>query len=278
MQRHITLVLLALLAAPVAAGERVDQRIDAAADGEVNIEVVRGKVRVLGWDENAVSVEGTLDDESEEFTFEREGRVITIEDDVRSSRGFGGRGRGTDITVRIPRKNSLDVSVVAVDLEVSDLAGRISADVVSGSLKVEKVTGELRLENVSGNIVVSAASDRIEAETVSGEVRVTNGKPLSRGLMSAVSGSVTVETALADRADLELESISGEIELLLTGDINARIDAETGPGGDIRNELTDEEPRRERYVGSESLELRLGNGSAEVSASVISGEIILRKR
>src|SRR5690606_7015922 len=103
-----------------------------------------------------------------------------------------------------------------------------------------------------------------EVESVSGRVRVVNDTPLARGTFGAVSGSVGVETPLAPNADVELESISGDIELVVRGDVNARVRAETGPGGGIRNDLTKDSPARERYVGSETLDLRLGNGGGDV--------------
>lgn len=276
MRKHTVAVLLAAVIAPAMAGEAINKRIDADPDGEVVIEVIRGDVRVVGWDEAAVSVQGSRDDSSEEFHFERDGNVIIIEDEVRNGGGFG-RSRGTNITVRIPRTSDLSVSVVAANLEISDLAAEVRAEAVSGSIDVEKVSGELRLETVSGDVRVDAASERMEVGSVSGRVRVVNSVPLLRGAVGSVSGSVGLETALGGNADLEVESISGEIELVLRGEINARISAETGPGGEIRNELSDEEPERTRYIGSESLDLRLGNGGADVDASVISGEIILRR-
>ena len=57
-----------------------------------------------------------------------------------------------------------------------------------------------------------------------------------------------------------------------------RFNLKTGPGGDIENGLSDLRPDRERYTGAESLELRLGQGGADVDASVISGTITIRRQ
>src|SRR5690606_21638362 len=103
----------------------------------------------------------------------------------------------------------------------------VRADLVSGNIEAEEVSGELRLETVSGHVNVRSESTRMDIESVSGKVRIVNGVQLSRGTIGSVSGPVEVETALARNADLEIESISGDIELVLRGDVDARIRAET---------------------------------------------------
>lgn len=108
----VTLALLPVLSSAVLAGEPVNLSLDADAKGEVSIEVVRGEVTVIGWDQNKVSVEGTRDDKSERFVFERQGNTIRIEDDVPNNLN---RGEGTKITVKIPRGNNLRVDLVSAD-------------------------------------------------------------------------------------------------------------------------------------------------------------------
>ena len=72
---------------------------------------------------------------------------------------------------------------------------------------------------------------------------------------------------------MELESVSGDLTLVFRGEVSARISAETGPGGDIENGLSMDKPEKERYVGSETLDIKVGNGGADIDASLISGTI-----
>ncbi|MBI2994256.1 MAG: DUF4097 family beta strand repeat protein [Gammaproteobacteria bacterium] len=268
--------LMALAAAwPAAAGETVNQQVEAAADGEVVIEIVRGMVSVEGWDQNSVSVVGTRDDESDEFSVEREGNVITIEDDVHSMR-FS-RGKGTDIAVKVPRRNSVKLSVISADIELRDLSGDVRAESVSGNIGATNAGGDARMESVSGNIKVFTAARRVDAESVSGDIEIDNSAALSRADLSTVSGNLTLRSALDPEADVELESVSGDVTLNFRGEVNARISAETGPGGEIENGLSAAKPDEERYTGAESLEMKVGNGGADVDASVISGTIRFTK-
>ena len=296
--RKVVLSLLALAVLPVLsggalAGEPVNLSLDADAKGEVSIEVVRGEVTIVGWDQNKVAVEGTRDDKSVRFIFERQGNTIRIEDDVPNNLN---RGEGTKITVKLPRGNNLRVELVSADLSVRDVAGRSDLASVSGNLKLEKlghevdassVSGDIELrgagkdvevETVSGDVYAHVTAERLAAESVSGDVKVRNEGTLMRGDFSSVSGNVSIESAVSADIDIEMESVSGNIELIARGDVNARIEAETGPGGDIVNQLTNDAPDEAEFTGAESLEIKIGNGSGRIQASVVSGEIAFRKK
>ena len=293
MLNLVALALLPVLSTVASAGEPVNLSLDADAKGEVSIEVVRGDVTVIGWEQNKVSVEGTRDDKSERFVFERQGNTIRIEDEVPNNLN---RGEGTKITVKIPRGNNLRVDLVSADLSVREVAGRSDLASVSGNLKLDKlghevdaesVSGDIELrgagrdvsiESVSGNIYAHVTADRLRAESVSGDVKLLNEGSLKRGEFSSVSGDVRIESAITADTDIELESVSGNIELTARGEVNARIEAETGPGGDIVNQLTNDAPDEAEFTGAESLDIKVGNGGGRIQASVVSGEIAFRKK
>lgn len=289
----ITLALAPVFATVAYAGEAINLSLDADAKGEVTIDIVRGDVTVIGWEQNKVSVEGSRDDKSERFVFERSGNTIHIEDKLPNNVN---RGEGTKITVKIPRNNSLRVELVSANLNVRDVAGRSDLSTVSGDLKLEKLGHDVDVESVSGNIELRGAgkevdlesvsgdinayitTERLHAESVSGDVKVRNEGTLRKGDFSSVSGDVSIEGALADDTDVEMESVSGNLVLFARGDVNARIEAETGPGGDITNELTNDVPDEAEFTGAESLDIKVGNGGGRIQASVVSGEIAFRKK
>ncbi len=287
------LALLLVQSGGVSAAEAINQSLDADAKGNVSIDVVRGTVTVVGWDQNKVAVEGQRDSESERFVFERNGNSIRIEDEVPNNLN---RGEGTKITVKVPRGSSLHVDVVSADLNVRDIAGGSDLSTVSGDLKLEKlghkvdaesVSGDIELrgagkdvsvESVSGDIYSHITAERLEAESVSGTVTVINEGRLKRGDFSSVSGDVKVQSALTEEVDMEFESVSGDIEFVAVGEPNARIEAETGPGGDIINELTNDAVEKAEFTGAESLNITVGSGAGRIQASVVSGEIAFRKK
>lgn len=278
MNRLAYVVLALTLAGPVLAGESVNQKLNADPDGDVVIEVVRGHVSVQGWDKNEVSVQGTRDDDSVDFTVERHGKVINIRDEVEHGFFHGALvGHGTSITVMVPRANGVKASLVSVDADVQGISGPVRIETVSGDIKASNLNGDMQLGTVNGDINAQAGSTRIKLKTVSGDIHFDNTKPIDQAEVSTVSGDVNLDSAIGDDGELTMKSVSGDLNLKLQGQINGRINAQTGPGGRISNSLTEDRPEKSRYVGEQSLKLRLGDGGADISASVVSGEITIAK-
>ncbi len=293
MKRFILSAVFVAIGQSIWAGETIDQSMDAEANVSVVVTVVRGKVSVTGWDKNSVNVRGKLDEKSEGLRFEKRGSSIVIEDKTDNNLR---RGEGSDLTIYIPRGGNLEVELVSADLSVKDIAGRSELQTVSGDIVAEKlghvvemesVSGdidlkgagrEVSLESVSGNIKAHVTAQRLESETVSGDISIRNEGELTQGDFSVVSGDVQIDSALSNTIDLEMESVSGRLTLFARGHVNARVEAETGPGGDIVNELTNDVPHEEEFTGAESLSMKVGDGRGRIRASVVTGDIELRKK
>jgi hypothetical protein len=246
-----------LCAAPAGAVETFKHQLEFDAGGRVVVEIVMGSITITGSDEPGVVIEGTRDEESGEFAVEHDGKVLYIED-----HRFGERAGSSDsnLVIRMPHGSTLEAAVVGGQIDVRDFNGVVEAEAVSGDVNIQ------------------CGCERIDAESVSGSVTVRSSTPVSRGEFESVSGDVTVEVPLARGGNLDVESVSGRVRLAIEGEINARVGVETGPGGDIDNGLSEQRADRERYSGSESLELRLGDGSGSIDISVVSGTVTLEKK
>jgi hypothetical protein len=270
------------------AAEPISSSMTASPTGEVSIVVVRGSVNVVGTDGDEVRVQGTRDEASEQFVFERDGETIRIEDRLPRRTP---RGAGTQITVEIPRGSRLRAQLVSADLGVSDVGGSVRLATVSGAItaralgseveistvsgrqSLDGASGEVRLETVSGGVSARVAASRLAAKTVSGAVELTNAEPLRRGRLSSISGRVHLTTPLQPDVELELETVSGAGTLTLAGDLNARLEVVGGPGGSVRNELDDTPIRKSGFGVGERLEARLGDGRGFIRASTVSGTL-----
>lgn len=271
--RTIALALIPWLAAVALAGEPVDASLDAATDGQIHVNTVRGEIRVVGWAESRVAVQGSLDDNSEEFVFRRDGDTIVIED--RLARGSFRGGSGTDLTIRVPAGSRLRVSVVSADLDVHDVTGSLRLTTVSGAVEGSNLGDDVEITTVSGQVRLAADAANLNVRSTSGRLLVNNAAPLIRGRFASVSGAIEVSTPVGAEADLEIENVSGRVTLSLVGQVDAALDIVAGPGGRIRNQLTDTAPVRPRYGPGERLEQTLGNGSGYVRVSTVSGAIQL---
>ena len=58
------------------AGEHIDKSLSMNDVSSVNIENLRGKVTVIGWDKDTISVEGELEDDAEGLIFKKKGSII----------------------------------------------------------------------------------------------------------------------------------------------------------------------------------------------------------
>ena len=288
MSRIVLAVALLGFAAIAQGAEPISGTLTSSPTGEISIIVVRGSVKVVGIDGDQVSVEGTRDDRSEAFVFERTGDVVTIEDKLPKHTS---RGAGTQLTVRVPRDSRMRVRLVSANLDIADVhgaariatvSGTVSArglgsdteiSTVSGNVSIQDASGEVRLDTVSGKIDARIAASRLAARSVSGRVQIDNTQALGRGNMATVSGYLSLTTPLEPDVELEMETVSGNGTLTFSGPLNVRVNVVGGPGGDIRNRL-DGTPVQRRAAGiGKRLETQLGEGRGYVRASTVSGNL-----
>ena len=309
------LAILLLVAAPalLAAGESLDETKDASADGFVTVNVTRGEVEFRGWDKNAVRVVGTLDEETEEFRFERDGEEVRIHVKVNNQgSGWWGNNDGSDLTIYLPEESSMTFAGVSTDVEVRDLKGpvevgvvsgdlvfgagipRLTAQTVSGDIELRETDGRVRVttvsgdvdsyrvkgdaeySSVSGNILVEDGGPEMRIESVSGDIEVNNETVSSLGGHS-VSGDIDLNIDPAEASNIEFDAVSGSIRVRLGGDVNARFDIETGSGS-IRNRLSEHKPRISKFMSEETLKFSLGEGEGQVMITTRSGDISLSRR
>ncbi len=289
-QAGFTLLALVLLAAlPVSAGESVDRELAASPDGVVEINNVRGEVRVEGWDRDAVQVRGELDDLAEGLEFTVDQKLTLVH--VRMPDRDINRGDGSDLTVRVPAGSRVEVSGVSTDFEIESIGGGLEVQTVSGDVDARSVTGQDFVRSVSGDIDLADGSGPTSIRTVSGDTvarikaaefnysGVSGDADIVLGAVSSlqiesVNGDVAVATSLAEKGRIQVKTINGDLVLLLRGEINARVDAGTGPGGDIVNGLNDTPPE-ESFASAYRLSLTLGDGSGSIRAKTVNGDIEL---
>jgi len=277
----------AALALPASA-EDVDESIDAAADGHVEIINISGSMEVYGWSKNKVEVTGDLGDKVEELILERNGDKVLVK--VKVPRNSG-NNISSDLTVRVPSASSIDVSTVSADIDAEDVTGEQTLHSVSGDIDTEAADNDVSAESVSGDVDVSGAGKdtEISANTVSGDVTVSNGA----GAVSAesVSGDVTVDEGSFDRANLQtvngeivfqaalrkggkltVETVNGDVDVLFSGKISAKFDIETF-NGDIDNCFGPKAVRTSKYAPGWELSFTEGDGDGRVVMSTLNGDM-----
>lgn len=296
-----------------AEGEPVDETKDAEVDGYVDISVVRGSVRLKGWDKASIRVVGTLDEETKAFIFEVDGDETNIKVKINDrDHGWFSSYEGADLTIYVPAASQIEFGGVSTDFDARGLTGSVEIGVVSGDTYLEGGTSRITVQTVSGEIELHGGTGRIRVNSVSGDVEsynttgdaryytvsgnifiVDGGEDLSLESISgdievtakllkvigghSVSGDISVSGDAEIGSSIEFDSVSGDIRLLLGGEINARFDLETGSGS-IRNRISDDESRSSKYMPDETLRFTIGDGEGQVTLSTHSGDISLGRR
>lgn len=291
MNKLITFTALIFISSSLCAGDPVDRSLEADPEGTVEIKVIKGRVNVQGWNQSIVQVKGTLDDHAEGLVFERDGNRIKLKVEI-PNKTMG--GKGSDLTIHLPQPSQLEASGIATDFSITGTKGAVEINTISGDLALQRVDGPITSGSISGDVRITEAAGQVEVNTVSGDINLDGSgntyelatvsgdvrlrAPLLSNLKGAtVSGDMEIRTGLSAAAKVGLDSVSGNIALFVQGDINARFDLETGPGGDIRNKLSEEMPAAEKYTGAESLSIKLGSGSGRVKMETFSGTLSISR-
>jgi DUF4097 and DUF4098 domain-containing protein YvlB len=162
------------------------------------------------------------------------------------------------------------------DIRVGEAPREVQAESVNGGVSVSSRGGRVQAESVNGPVTVRGASGEINASTVNGPLTITGGT-FERGRLETVNGRVLFEAGLAARGSLEVESVSGEVELALPENTSADFSVTTF-SGDIRNELGPPAPAPSRHTTERELTFSTGGGGAKVTVETLSGSIVLRRR
>lgn len=294
--KYLVIYLCFVFSASAFAGKEIDETLDVRPGGKISIDVMRGDVQIETWDESKVRVQGELDDATKKFIFEADGDEVNIK--VKVDDGFFNRNwssDGSDLTIYIPESSSVEAGGVSTDFDVDGVQGGITINSVSGDIDAQNIAKSLNIESVSGDIEVSDSSGKMRLVSVSGDVitvgqakhydvsTVSGDIEASIGLselidLASVSGDLHIKFDLEDEGRFEAGTVSGDVTLNFGSDeINASFDINTGPGGDIRNELSDDTVAKSKFIGSENIKFELGSGSARVDVETMSGTIEINK-
>ncbi|MHC9085290.1 DUF4097 family beta strand repeat-containing protein [Luteimonas sp. RIT-PG2_3] len=276
---------------PLLAATPINETRPLDARGTVDVSNVKGRIEVRTWDRAEVQITGSLGDGVERLQIEGDRQNLEVK--VRYPRNSSNT-EPTNLVLNVPLQASLDISGVAVTIDVAGVAGqKLEIDSVSGTVtaigaprdvEIDSVSGDLRLnlnsnnvdiESVSGNISLRGriAGD-IEVETVSGDIVIdTRGEQARRIGTSTVSGNAEIRSGLASNGKISAESVSGNITVIAPRDLSARVVAESFSG---RLRAPDATIVKPKYGPGSNFEHSYGRGDGEIKIETFSGSAELK--
>jgi DUF4097 and DUF4098 domain-containing protein YvlB len=134
----------------------------------------------------------------------------------------------------------------------------------------------VNVEAVNGAISVRDGSGELEGSTVNGMLTVTGGS-YTRVQIETVSGGARFDAALAPKASLGVESVSGSVELFFPASFGGDFSVTTF-SGPITNELGPAAQKTSDFTPQKELTFTSGSGGVRVSVETLSGAVQIRKR
>lgn len=282
--------LLALVAAPLAAQQKIDRRIAIAPDASIRITNMAGIIRVTGWDVDSIAVIGSIPAGSG-FYFGGKGRF--------SKMGVERRDEtlaepGSTLDVKVPRGARVWIKSGTANIEVTGLRGEVECTSVSGAIRVEgslvlliaeSMEGNLsasgpmdlvRLKGGAGTITIRGARGDIMATTVSGAIVAMDGAVV-RAHLETVSGTIVYDGSVDPRGTLESVTHSGDVTLRLPPEISAEFDLESFDGGIVLG-IMGKGPDTEKPPKGKPVRFVTGEGASHVVVRSFKGEIRILKR
>lgn len=297
----IALCLLLLGAThPAGAETPVEETRPLAADASVEIQNMRGSLVIAGGTGSAVVIRGTLGEGAKALLIEGDAQRLRIKVDYPESGGGWGRWWGgsdlgdSHLRVELPQGVSLTARTVSASIEVKEVngprlvletvSGDISANSASPEVEADSVSGDLTLnldaatlvdvETVSGDVELRGAlRGRIKAEAVSGDLDLRVDGAVQDAKLSVVSGDITLEGALGKDARASINSLSGDVSVLLPASTSAELRIETFSG---RIDSDVGKVEKEEYGPGARLRHQIGAGEADLRMESFSGNVRLR--
>lgn len=300
-----------LLAADAPA--RIDETRQVSANERIEIEVMRGQVTIVTGTDNTFRVRGVLDELAEGYELRSENGFTNFEVLMpRNIRNSAMRqAQESDLEIVVPVNSSVSYVGVNADVSIEGVAGGSRIRTVNGGINASGLSEFVELNTVNGEIHSRNNSGRLEFTTVNGEISDTGSS--GRASYDAVNGDMdissaagevrvtvvngTVRAQLQGASELRMQSVNGDIDVILTdspsprvsgqtvsgeitlsldADANARFSLQSNAGGRIINGISDDEVSRARFGPARSLMFSTGQGSGLVEMTSVSGRLEIK--
>lgn len=240
---------------------------DPSKPGTLEVRLLRGSVRVIGYAGKEVIVDAVakdghpkgddMKDESAKglrrITSGRNNLDLTVEEEKNNvSVRVNIPKNPIHLTIKVPMNFNLQVGTVN--------EGDVTVENVSGELEISNVNGAIQLTNIGGSVVANTVNGNLKAVFKS----MNQAAPMA---FSTLNGSVDVTFPAASKFDVKLKSDRGEIY----SDFDIDVD-KTAP-----KTTRSSEEGLQRVSISDWVQGKINGGGKEVMMKNMNGNIYVRK-
>lgn len=200
------MVVVAVVASPLCAQERVHRGLSASPSVSMRVFVPSGKVRIAVWNRDSIDVSGTVSATGSVFGG---GNREYAKFGVEPVRTGDTRLPDADLVVTVPRAAHIWVKMTAGTIETDGTSGEIELYTVGGRIAVQRASGVTSVESIDASVSISASR---------GDIRVRGGKGVLQlidvaGTASVTSVSGRVEIRGGSAPEGRIEAIGGDIAI-----------------------------------------------------------------
>ena len=244
-----------------------DTKMSVGEDGKIH---VKARKRVRGTSEERAK--RLL--ENVEVRMEQDGDDVTLKPHLyEQDRGWADLFRGgrvaVDFDITVPREVRLEAHTVSGDIVLNGTRGPMDVQSVSGDVRLADIQGPLRLKTVSGDGILTDYAGQLVGNTVSGDLTFDRVR-LNGSEIVTVSGDVNIDGELDRSREHRMKTISGDVDLHLTGgSYDIRF---SSMSGDLDSELEGEISA----VGRRDKHIVIGKAETKVTVKTMSGDLEIR--
>lgn len=270
---------------------RIDTTFAFSRTGTVELQAGAGEIIVSGWSRDQVRVRAT----SERSALRLDASPSHLSLGLRSP---GSRSSDTRFEVTVPVGARVRANTSSGDIQITGSKGEVEARTQRGDIVVEDAAGSVELNALSGDIVTSAIAGELRVGVLSGDVRIrqvtgdVEVKTVSGGIdlrdarsrfvrVGSTSGDITFDGTVDPTGRYELQTHSGDIDLMLPANVGAQLTVSTFSGGIDSEVPLVLIPGNQGGAGShgKKFTFTLGRGGgARIIAETFSGDIMIRSR
>lgn len=209
----------------------------------MRIYVPAGRVRIVVWDRDSITVRGTIGREASMFGGGDRSHVKLGVENIRTG---DTKLPEADWLVTVPRKAHVWVKVTNGVIETDGTAGELELYAVGGRIAVTHATGVTSVESIDATVHINSTSGDLRVRggkaalllrdvtgtasiaTVSGKVTITGTAPECR--VETIGGDIAFAVPALRGAIVELQSHSGAIAITLNGKHTPLLDLSSRSG------------------------------------------------
>ncbi len=282
----LAVALLSGLIPSLLAAAEFRSSIQVDSGGMLEVDISAGSIEIDTHDESQVEVDARS---GSAFHFELSGDGSNARLTGEASGWLGMLSSGNvSVRIKIPAEFSVDLTTAGGAIEIDDVGGDVRARTSGGKIEVEgavghvdlhtsggpiqvdDVDGDVRARTSGGSVEISEVTGEVEARTSGGHVQVHD---VGGAVFARTSGG-RISIRFNDRAEGDIETSGGSIEVEVEEGVGIELDASTS-GGRVS---IDSELRVSGTISRSRVQGKINGGGPELRLRTSGGNVRLRMR